>query len=244
MILATLLFSYRRKKVELSKRLKCISHYVPKEARVADIGTDHAYLPIYLIKEDIASRVLAMDINKGPLEKAQANINKYLVSEQVTTRLSNGLEELRDDEADAVIIAGMGGMLVASILEKDKEKLENVKRLILQPQSDYSQVRRTLHRLGWIIIEEEALIDNGKYYFIIVCDKGEEHYESQIEYRYGRILGHHKSEVYTKYLSHILEKRIQVLESLKDKMGDAIRAREQILKAEIEEIEQVQRWQK
>lgn len=225
-------------KMELSKRLETISRYVPEGAKVADIGTDHAYLPIYLIKSGIADQVLAMDVNKGPLEKAEQNIKKYLVGDKIKTRLSNGLAKLGDKEADTVIVAGMGGMLVASILQAGQNQLKGVNRLILQPQSDYEEVRKTLHALGWKIIDEDMLNENNKYYFIMVCDKGEQRFDHRYEYCYGQYLAKKDLPVFKTYMTGLKEKKKSVLEDLARLDQTKVGERVQALKEEINMIEE------
>ena len=156
--------------VKLSIRLKCVADMVNPGARVADIGTDHAYIPIYLIQHKMASSVLAMDVRKGPLKGAQEHIQKCHLEDSITTRLSDGLIELCDGEADTVIIAGMGGRLVCRILEDGRPFEKGVKNLILQPQSELPQFREFLRVNGFAIVREEMVIDEGRFYPVIcVC---------------------------------------------------------------------------
>lgn len=230
--------------MELSKRLKSISTYIEKGAKVADIGTDHAYLPIYLVQEDIAEKVIAMDINKGPLEKAGDNIKRYVSQEKVSTRLSNGLDKLESSEADTVVVAGMGGMLVANILRGGQHCLGSMKRLVLQPQSDYAEVRKTIHELGFKIVDEEALMDMDKYYFIMVCEPGDERYETETEYEYGKILGHKSSEVYVQFLAHKKSKKEEVIKKLMAHDHQGIEKRQKELEEELNRINEVLTWQK
>ena len=106
--------------MELSKRLYAVAGLVTEGASVADIGTDHGYVPIYLVKNKIASKVIAMDINKGPLERARMHIIGHGLKGQIETRLSDGLKMVNPGEVDAMIAAGMGGALVIKILEDSK----------------------------------------------------------------------------------------------------------------------------
>lgn len=230
--------------MELSKRLKSISNYIEKSAKVADIGTDHAYLPIYLVQENIADKVIAMDINKGPLEKAGENIERYAAQEKVSTRLSNGLEKLESGEANTVVVAGMGGMLVANILRGGQHCLGSMKRLVLQPQSDYAEVRKTVHELGFKIIDEEALMDMDKYYFIMVCEPGDERYDTETEYEYGKILGHKPSAVYGQFLAHKKNKKEEVIKKLMACENQGIEKRQKELEQELNRIKEVLNWQK
>lgn len=133
-------------------------------SRVADIGCDHAHTGIWLIQNGIASKVIAMDVRKGPLEKARENLKLYGLEGTIETRLSDGLEKLNEGEADTVIIAGMGGTLTVEILKKGLEKIAAARELILQPQSDIGMVRRFLRENGFSIIQEKMCKEDGKFY--------------------------------------------------------------------------------
>lgn len=150
---------------------------------VADIGCDHAYVSIALIERNLAQKVIAMDVRKGPLEIAAKNIAEYGFEEYIDIRLSDGMEKLAPGEADAIVIAGMGGLLMRNILSNGLHVMENhvkqngklgddlpeVKRpvLILQPQSDIREVRYYLQTCSYCIEKEQMLIDEGKYYTVI-----------------------------------------------------------------------------
>ena len=133
-------------------------------SRVADIGCDHAHTGIWLIQNGIASKVIAMDVRKGPLEKAHENLMLFNLEGTIETRLSDGLEKLNEGEADTVIIAGMGGTLTVEILKKGLEKIAAARELILQPQSDIGMVRRFLRENGFSITQEKMCKEDGKFY--------------------------------------------------------------------------------
>jgi len=151
----------------ISNRLSKVANLVTIGNRVADIGCDHAYTSIYLIKNKISSKIIAMDINQGPLDRALENIKKYQYNKYIETRLSNGLDKLKKDEVDTILISGMGGNLIVDILDKNLDTVYKVKELILQPQSDIYKVREYIKRIGFMIIDEDILIDEDKYYNII-----------------------------------------------------------------------------
>lgn len=197
--------------MQLSQRLKTVANYVEKGSLVADVGCDHAYTSIYLIKNNIAGHIIAMDINKGPLEKAKANIKGYGLSGRIETRLSNGMEKLCENEVDTVLISGMGGALVTSILSNRLDLVKACKSLILQPQSEIDVVRRFLHEQHFRIAEETMLIEEGKYYVVIHAVPGEETYEKEAEYQYGKCLLDKKDTT----LKSFLEKEQAVLENIK-----------------------------
>lgn len=150
--------------VQISRRLKAVAAMVTPGVRLADVGTDHGYIPIYLIQTEKIRCAVAMDINQGPLERAQEHIRQYGLGEQIETRLSDGLYALAPGEADSIVIAGMGGLLMVRILEEGKAVLETGPELILQPQSEIRQVRAYLETEGYEIVQEDLVFEEGKYY--------------------------------------------------------------------------------
>ena len=153
--------------MNLSKRLKTVADCVTPGNVVADVGTDHGYIPIYLAAHGISPHVIAMDVNEGPLSTAGRNISLNNVDNLVSTRLSDGLKELGPNEADTVIISGMGGLLTVRILKDDMDKVRSLKELILSPHSDWDVVRHFLHDEGMMITDEHMVIDDGKYYVVM-----------------------------------------------------------------------------
>ena len=150
--------------IHLSKRLKALANMVTDGNRLADIGTDHGYIPIYLCQTGKIPSALAMDIGKGPLQQAQTHIAEHGRSEQIKTRLSDGMAALQFGEADTILIAGMGGGLVMKILSEGAEKLTGKEELILQPQSEIALVREFLRVRNFQILNEDMILEDGKYY--------------------------------------------------------------------------------
>ena len=150
--------------MELSKRLKAVAGLVTEGASVADIGTDHGYVPIWLIQSGRAAKVIAMDVNEGPLERARGHIRSKRLENVIFTRKSDGLQALHVGEADTMIAAGMGGGLVIRILENSPEITADLKEFILQPQSEIHKVREYLNRHGYRSVEEDMVEEDGKYY--------------------------------------------------------------------------------
>lgn len=155
--------------IDISKRLKTIADSVPKGSFVIDIGTDHAYMPIYLIKSGICNNVLAMDVNKGPLKRAQENINEYQVEDKISLKLSDGLKALEETKTEVVTISGMGGKLIEKILLEGYEKLSKDTRLILSPQSEIEHFRLFLKENDILLENEIMLEEEGKFYIIFNC---------------------------------------------------------------------------
>ena len=131
---------------------------------LADVGTDHGYVPISLVQQKKIPRAIAMDINSGPLQRACEHIVEFQLEEYIETRLSDGVKKLEVGEVDSILIAGMGGELVIHILKDGMEVCRNVKELILQPQSELEKVRQFLREEKFKIVDEDMVIEDGKYY--------------------------------------------------------------------------------
>ena len=151
--------------INISNRLKCVASLVNKGARVADIGTDHAYLPIYLVQNGISNKVYACDVRKEPLRRAQLHIDEYGLSDKITTQLCDGLKGINKGDVDTVTICGMGGKLMKSILQAGIDKLGYNTQLVLSAQSELRDFRAYLLEAGIDIKSEHILLEDGKYYF-------------------------------------------------------------------------------
>ena len=210
--------------MELTNRLRMNAELVPVGVRLADIGCDHGYVSIYLAKNKNC-RVIAMDVREGPLSTARKNIAACGMSDLIECRLSDGLTELMPGEADTLLIAGMGGMLINTILQKDPAVLEEVQTLVLQPQSDLYEVRKCLFSLGFFIDREAFCVDSGKNYVAIRACRGVRRGEeeghgqtapySEAELMYGRFLPETKDAGYREYLLNEKAKYESLLRNLK-----------------------------
>ncbi|WP_444645185.1 class I SAM-dependent methyltransferase [Caproiciproducens sp. R1] len=148
----------------LGGRLQLCASMVRPGTALADIGTDHAYLPIWLAKQGLVSRAIAADIRPGPLQSAQQNIRRYRVEELVSTRLSDGLEAIFSVEADDIVIAGMGGEMMIQIIKNASWLRDGEKRLILQPMTSVPQLREFLAGEGFAVLREQAAVEDGYAY--------------------------------------------------------------------------------
>lgn len=183
----------------ITPRLKCIIDHV-KKARIADIGTDHAYIPIYLIENNIARHVIASDVRQGPVDIAKSNIEKHNLSDKIEVRLGSGLSVLKSDEADEIIIAGMGGQLITDIL-KDSIEIAKTCSLVLQPMNDQYKLRKFLIENGFKIIAEDISVEGFKVYNIINAERGaQKPFENDIEYHLPKYLmkNKHYKQLYDK----------------------------------------------
>lgn len=150
--------------VKISNRLTTAAALVTQGYTLADVGTDHGYIPIYLLQQEKIPSAIAMDINEGPLERAKEHIALYGLQAYIQTRLSDGVAALKPGEVEAVLIAGMGGGLVMHILQDGEQVCRTAKELILQPQSEIERVREFLREEGYIILAEDMVLEDGKFY--------------------------------------------------------------------------------
>lgn len=163
-----------RENIALSSRLLALACMVTKGNRVCDVGCDHGFLSIYLIKKEISPKVIAMDVNEGPLMRAKEHIREYGVQIYIETRLSDGLSAYQAKEADTLICAGMGGRLMMRILAADVHKTASFKELIMQPQSEVQQFRGFLRSQGYKIVSENMIEEDGKFYPMMKAVKAED----------------------------------------------------------------------
>ena len=230
--------------MELSKRLQAVADLVTPGYTIADVGTDHAYIPIYLVERGIVQRAVAMDINEGPLDRATEHIKENKLENQIQTRLSNGLQHLQKGEVDTVILAGMGGNLMINILNEDFNKTNSLKECILQPQSEVFKVRTFLLEKGFLFIEENMVLDDGKYYpmmKVIPPEKIEEIkpvFWSEIEIRYGKLLLEEKNPILKQFLERESGIRKDILSKLEQVEGIHISERKAELNQELFQIEE------
>lgn len=219
--------------IRISDRLRIVAHMCDKGAVMADIGTDHGYLPIYLVQEGIAPSAIAMDLRKGPLEKAKKHICDNCLEDRIQTRLSDGLEKLSKNEADIITICGMGGRLIADIVTKGKDVITQNTILVVSPQSEVGEFRHFLVSQGFEIEDEQMLKEDGKYYFIIKCRKSEESVCSEFsetQYQYGWKLLDSKDKTLYEYLIKEKETNEGISNSIKkDESNPTVKLRLQQL---------------
>ncbi|RKQ19144.1 tRNA (adenine(22)-N(1))-methyltransferase [Ureibacillus endophyticus] len=199
---------------KLSKRLETVASFVPTGAIVADIGSDHAYLPCYLVHQNIVNKAVAGEVVKGPYESALRQVKLEGLEDKVIVRLADGLQAIEDnDQVDTITIAGMGGPLIVSILEKNPEALTSVTRLILQPNIHAKVIREWALRNEWAILDEVILEEDEKIYEVLVLQRGKMKLnEQQI------ILGPHlvaqKSNTFMKKWTREIDNWKRVLQSI------------------------------
>lgn len=200
--------------MEISSRLKEIAGMVTRGNIVCDVGTDHAYLAIYLVNHQISPHVIAMDVAEGPLSKAQGNIERFGLAGRIETRLSDGVDKLGAGEAQTVVMAGMGGILICELLSKGEHILSSAEELVLSPHTDVELVRRYLGEHRYCIKQEKMLLDEGKYYIVIRAVQGEMQHLSRCEYCFGKELLERRDKVLLEFLHQEYDKLTGIYEKL------------------------------
>lgn len=205
---------------ELSKRLETVGRFVPEAARLADIGSDHAYLPVALMLKGKIDFAIAGEVVKGPFESAKRQVMKNGLSERIEVRLANGLDAIeKDDQISAITIAGMGGSLIRDILEsgRQNQRLSGEERLILQPNIGEKTLRTWLKENNYQIIAEEIIEENKKIYEIIVAEKKEQPIDySEKELMFGPFLLEEKNAAFSAKWQREFKQREVILEQLKN----------------------------
>ena len=200
----------------LSARLECVASLVPAGARVADIGSDHAYLPAALVLDGKIDFAIAGEVVKGPYENAVHEIKDHQLEGKVIPRLADGLAAIEPaDKVDTITIAGMGGSLIASILEKGKDKLTEIKRLVLQPNVGESQLREWLMNNHYQIMTEKIIEEDNHIYEIIVAEPSVVPFRySKYELDFGPFLLENKGPVFRKKWQEYLQREAHVIDQM------------------------------
>lgn len=206
--------------MELSKRLMKIASYVNYCEAIADIGTDHGYIPIYLVKNNKCNSAIASDINKGPIEKASTNIRFVGLSEKIKCLLGGGLKPLKVGEVNGVIIAGMGGNLIRDIILEDIEKVKLYDFLILQPAQNPEVLREFLYNNNFEILNEDLILDDGKFYELFKVKYNENakkiNVKDEISYEISSILLESNNSLVNDYIKSKIKKYENIITYIKD----------------------------
>jgi tRNA (adenine22-N1)-methyltransferase len=230
--------------LQLSKRLEEVVKCIPPNSIIADIGSDHAYLPCYAYLQGFIKKAIAGEVTDGPFQSAVQQVKRVGLEHVIDVRKGDGLEVISKNEVDCVIIAGMGGTLIRNILEEGKEKLADVKRLVLQPNIGAKAVRQWLIDYSWEIKEEKILEEDGRIYEIIAAEPGDALKPYGENTAAGLLLGpllmHEKNSAFIKKWTHELnhwKKVIAQLEQTKETPEN--KARKEELQQAVAIIEEV-----
>jgi len=219
----------------ISKRLELVASFVPQGAVLLDVGSDHAYLPIELVERGQIEAAIAGEVVDGPYQSALKNVEAHGLKEKIQVRLANGLGAFEEeDQVSAITIAGMGGRLIATILEEGLGKLANVERLILQPNNREDDLRIWLQDHGFQIVAESILEEAGKFYEILVVEAGQMNLSAS-DVRFGPFLSKEVSPVFIKKW----QKEAAKLEFALDQIPEKNREERQVLVDKIQAIKEV-----
>ncbi|WP_127148339.1 class I SAM-dependent methyltransferase [Veillonella sp. VA139] len=219
----------------LSKRLEQVLHMIPRCRTVADVGTDHGYLAVACIETEVAQRVIAIDVNQGPLESANGFVKERKLEQSIECRLGDGLGATKQGEVDCAVICGMGGELMQHIITVGPELLETY---VLQPQSHRRELKQFLVDQGYGIVQEECLLEGNQYYDMWLVQRGvisvyDELPKESVLWEYGALLQREQSEVWKQHI----QRRIKTLQSIVQHMrnttksNDVVETMEQELQA-------------
>lgn len=228
--------------MKLSNRLEMVVSFVKLGESAADVGTDHGHVPVELVRRGIVKRAYAMDVRKGPLSKAEENIAAARMKEKIETRLSDGVQKLSAGEAESVIIAGMGGELVIHIMEEGRHVWDTVEQWVLSPHSELHKVREWIEKNGFVIVREDMLFEEGKYYTVMdvrkaegqnsACHDTETEAASEKRYRYGTYLKNTKNRVFLDFLKDEEAKLLTLKMNLEKQAVQSERAKESLKEVE------------
>ncbi len=187
----------------MNDRIVGISNFIDVNSSVVDIGTDHAYLPIYLYDNNISKNILATDVNEGPIEIAKQNIG----SRAIKTMKTSGLDGV-NDIFDVCVIAGMGGHLISKILDDNIEKFKQAKKIILQPMQHVFELRKYLYEKGFYILKEHVCLENNRFFIILVAVNGQ---DKLYDFNMFRVK---PTGYYEEYCKYLIEKNIKIYNNI------------------------------
>ena len=221
--------------INLSKRMQALAEMVSPCHTFCDVGTDHGFLPIYLVQSHRCDTAIAMDLRKGPLERAVEHIRSYQLSDCIETRLSDGVEKLAVKEANTVLIAGMGGQVTIHILTEGLEVCKQLDELILQPQSEIEAVRSFVFSQGFTLLAEDMVEEDGKYYPMMKLRytgaKSPSYLEAEL--LYGPMLLAERHPVLQEFLKKDLQREEKILSNLPPLEEERIQQRRETVEAKI-----------
>jgi len=224
--------------LKLDPRLQAIAEYVRKGERVADIGTDHGYIPIYLVENAISPKIFATDVNPGPLDNARRIVEAQGMAKSIELKLGNGLGPIIGENVDKVIIAGMGGLLIRDILIEGERFISDVNpRLVLQPMVAQPELRKWLKENSYRVISERIAKDRKKFYEIMLVERGDSSCENLAYDEIGIKMLEEKDPLLMDFVNHKIAKYEKILENIKQNAAES----ESMNKKTFEIIDRIER---
>lgn len=224
--------------MKLTDRLLKIASLVSKGKKIADIGTDHGYIPVYLLNKGTIPFAILADVNKGPLENARKEVKYNNLIDKTDLRLGSGIEVLKKGEVDEIIIAGMGGILISELLEANKEVAHSVDKLILQPMQAQEELRKYLLSNGYEIVNEVLVKEDFRVYEIIVTKYTGKNtiIEDEIYFEVSKKLIENNDPLLKEFIDKKIYKYNSIIKKLEGKNGEAVEAKRNDTKAIIEKL--------
>ncbi len=228
--------------LNLTPRLKIIADSIQGFETLADIGSDHAYLPIYLVKNGRVKSAVATDVNSGPAEISRERIKNHGLEQKVSVRKGNGLQVINPGEAEVIVIAGMGGILIGNILDKGIDAAKSARLLIIQPMRDSEKVRKWLLEHGFDIIDEELVKDQDRIYEVIWSQPGEGAREVKEPLLIGEKIIEKKHPLLGEFIYRKIKELEKVMAALEDTDSDNCRERAEECRAMLDYYREVAEW--
>ncbi|WKY43389.1 class I SAM-dependent methyltransferase [Eubacteriaceae bacterium ES2] len=228
--------------IKLPPRLKKITECAEEFHCLADIGTDHGYIPVKMVQDGRLECAIACDINPMPLKKAQDLIQKNHLADQIKTRLGSGLSVIAENEADLVIIAGMGGVLISEILSASETVAKSADTLILQPMNAQNFLRKYLENHGYKIVDEALAKEGKRVYEILIVQVGQMAINNPLEYELGVAYEKRKDPLLIDLIDRKLELEMRIINETKDKKTPVAREQYEKSREYIEKLNEVERW--
>ena len=223
--------------MKLGARLKTVASFVEKDDIVADIGTDHAYLPIYLARQKIISRALACDVHRGPYQAAKQAVINANLADVIEVRFGDGITIIEPGEADVATIAGMGGTTIIDILSKRPETTARLKSLILQPMNAAAILREWLITHEWQIVDEELVVDDGRLYEVIYAKQGHSNMSEAVLLDIGAKLWEKRHPLLKEHIESLIGQTNRALRGMENSESVEVAPRYQEFKEKIAKLE-------
>ncbi len=222
--------------MKLDSRLLAVANLVRENKTLADIGTDHAYLPVYLVENGVINKAIAADLRVGPLENAKESVVSYGLSDKIELRLSDGLDNFKENEVEEIVVAGMGGLLISEFIERTEWlKNENI-HLILQPMTHAEELRKVLFDNGFIMDKEVIAKDGDKIYIIFSAYYyGDATAYTDLDLIVGK-LPYNDDDLSREYLAHLFDKYNKKLVALQKASKECTDLRKT--------VEELSKWQR
>lgn len=212
--------------IKLGERLAAVARYVAPGTTVADIGTDHALLPLFLVEQGISPRAVAVDAATGPYKAALQAVAESGLSDRVDVRLGDGLSVIAPGEVQVFVLAGMGGNTMRDILDASPEVVKQASRIIMQPMEQQAAIRQWLAANGWAIVDEELVEESNRLYQVIAAERGEPWDATPLEMEVGPLLVKSKHPLLPRYLAGLLQKYEKILQGMEKSRRDLPAKRE------------------